>query len=179
VISLRRDGQGANNELNGVRVFRVQKRVRDEKGKWAYFFRILRFFFRSAVLLTRKHLERPYDLVHVHSVPDFEVFAALVPKLLAQESSWTSTTSSRNCMATSSRSKMVLSFSRLWPGGESIHRVLRPHGHFERPLAERLVSRSVAREKCTSILNFPDGRLFCTNGLAKSHEKTVLMYPAR
>jgi hypothetical protein len=35
VVSLRRDGQGGYNELNGARVFRVQKRVRDEKGKWA------------------------------------------------------------------------------------------------------------------------------------------------
>ncbi len=81
VIALRRAGQGPYNELNGVRVYRVQERTRNEKGKKDYFFRIIKFFIRSAALLTRMHRERPYDFVHVHSVPDFEVFAALVPKL--------------------------------------------------------------------------------------------------
>jgi glycosyltransferase involved in cell wall biosynthesis len=81
VISLRREGQGVYNELNGVRVFRVQERVRDEKGKAVYLSRILKFFFRSAALLTGKHFSRPYHLVHVHSVPDFEVFAALIPRI--------------------------------------------------------------------------------------------------
>jgi glycosyltransferase involved in cell wall biosynthesis len=82
VISLRREGQRDFTELNGVRVYRVQERARDEKGKWNYFFRIMKFFFRSAVFLTCKHIECPYHLIHVHSVPDFEVFAAFVPKLL-------------------------------------------------------------------------------------------------
>ena len=31
--------------------------------------------------LTREHIRERYDLIHVHSVPDFEVFAALFPKL--------------------------------------------------------------------------------------------------
>ena len=81
VISLRRQGQGDYNVLNGVRVHRVQERVRNEKRKWDYLRRILGFFIRSATLITKMHLARPFDLVHVHSVPDFEVFAALLPKL--------------------------------------------------------------------------------------------------
>ena len=34
------------------------------------------------IFITKKHFNDPYDLIHVHSVPDFEVFAVLIPKLL-------------------------------------------------------------------------------------------------
>jgi len=38
------------------------------------------FFFRSAWFLALRQFREPYDLIHVHSVPDFEVFATLVPR---------------------------------------------------------------------------------------------------
>ena len=82
VIALRKKGQPYTEVLNGVRVFRVQEREKNEKKSLDYLARLSRFFFRSGVLVTKKHLQAPYDLIHVHSVPDFEVFAALVPKLL-------------------------------------------------------------------------------------------------
>src|SRR5688500_11346159 len=57
--------------LNGVNVHRLQTRVRDEKGKRAYLFRVLRFLFASSFALSRRHLAKRYDVVHVHNVPDF------------------------------------------------------------------------------------------------------------
>jgi glycosyltransferase involved in cell wall biosynthesis len=82
VISLRNEKQSSFDRLKGVNVYRIQKRVRDEKGKCDYFFRVMKFFFRSAAMVTSNHLKQPYDFIHVHSVPDFEVFAAIVPKLM-------------------------------------------------------------------------------------------------
>jgi glycosyltransferase involved in cell wall biosynthesis len=178
VISLRRDGQGANNELNGVRVFRLQKRVRDEKGKWAYFFRIMGFFFRSAGLLTRMHLQRPYDLVHAHSVPDFEVFAALVPKLMGARVILDIHDIVPELYCNKFKVKNDSLVFKALVLAEKASTGFSDHTVISNDLwRERLVSRSVAREKCTSILNFPDSSLFCTNGLAKSRDKTVLMYP--
>jgi hypothetical protein len=46
-----------------------------------FLFRLLKFFFISSFLLTIKHIKNSYHLIHIHSVPDFEVFAALVLKL--------------------------------------------------------------------------------------------------
>jgi glycosyltransferase involved in cell wall biosynthesis len=42
---------------------------------------ILRFLLAASWWLTRQHWRRPYQLVHVHNVPDFLVFAAWYPKL--------------------------------------------------------------------------------------------------
>ena len=67
--------------INGCRVVRVQDRAIDEKSPASFLGRLLRFFFRASRLISRNHSRRPYDLVHVHNVPDFLVFTAWRPKL--------------------------------------------------------------------------------------------------
>src|SRR5712692_5090300 len=81
VIALRQEGQTSKDIIEGVHVFRIQRRVVNEKVKLTYLVRLLLFFLRSAAFLTREHMMRCYDVVHVHSVPDFEVFAAFYPKI--------------------------------------------------------------------------------------------------
>lgn len=81
VICLKHPGGSDHGVLDSVNVFRVQERTKDEHGPLTYLIRILRFLLTSAWVLTRRHLRRKYDVIHVHSVPDFLVFAALVPKL--------------------------------------------------------------------------------------------------
>jgi len=68
--------------INGVHVFHVQRRaVKSERSKLAYLWPLLRFFLLTSIRLTRRHLQQPYDIVHVHNIPDFLVFAAWYPKL--------------------------------------------------------------------------------------------------
>ena len=82
VVSLRMEGQSSEEIVGGVHVYRIQSRVVNEKGKFTYLGRLLLFFLRSFFFLAWKQSQEHYDLIHVHSVPDFEVFAALVPKLM-------------------------------------------------------------------------------------------------
>src|SRR5664279_5306948 len=77
-IVLRRETKAAVEIMNGVRVYGIQKRQRNERGPLSYLLKLLLFFFRSAWVLTLRHLKNPYDVIHVHSVPDFQVFAAIV-----------------------------------------------------------------------------------------------------
>src|SRR5256885_15049817 len=81
IFCLRNVGQTAQEGVNGVWVYRVQNRIRNERSKWTYLFRILVFFLRTTMMLSTRHLTRPYDLVHVHSVPDFLVFVAWLLRL--------------------------------------------------------------------------------------------------
>lgn len=81
VIALRNVSEKKYEVLKGVHIYRIQERTRDERGKFHYLARILKFFINSSYVLTKKHLKKAYDLIHVHSVPDFEVFAAILPKL--------------------------------------------------------------------------------------------------
>jgi glycosyltransferase involved in cell wall biosynthesis len=81
VICLRRPGASVRQQLDGVNVLRIQERANNERGPISYLYRILRFLLLSSWVLTRRHFQQRYDLIHVHSVPDFMVFAALVPRL--------------------------------------------------------------------------------------------------
>src|SRR5713101_8068986 len=64
VATRKKGGQRAYTTSNGVHVYAIQKRVRDEKGQWDYLFRILKFLFASAWFVATKHISKRYDLVH-------------------------------------------------------------------------------------------------------------------
>ena len=82
VIALRKPGQCWLETIRGVHVYRIQKRIsRERTGSLAYLVRLMRFLLRSFALLSVMHACHPYRVVHVHSVPGFEIFAALIPRL--------------------------------------------------------------------------------------------------
>jgi glycosyltransferase involved in cell wall biosynthesis len=178
-VALWRDGCPAvNSTLEGVHVYRIQGRTRDEKGKFSYLARLLRFFWRSMVLVTRLQWKERYDLVHVHSVPDFEVFAAWLPKLMGAKvildihdivpelytSKFNTTRKSLMfaCLVAMERisaafSDHVIASNHIWQ--------------------KRLRERSVAESKVTAIINFPDTKVFRPQGKNRSDGRFVLLYP--
>lgn len=178
-LSLRREGQTVNNNIvNGVRVFRLQTRIKNEKGKFDYLAKLILFFWRSLYFLIREHLKEPYDLIHVHSVPDFEVFAALFPKIMG--------------------SKVILDIHDIVPefysskfGASQDSLIFKSLVAMERlstAFADHVIAsnhiwqrrsegRSVAKSKVTTILNFPDTQVFHTKGRDRVDGKFILLYP--
>jgi glycosyltransferase involved in cell wall biosynthesis len=73
--------ESRREKINGVNVFRVPMKRR-RSGKLVYIFQYAGFFSISSAFLTVRSLNRRYDLVHVHNMPDFLAFSALVPKAL-------------------------------------------------------------------------------------------------
>jgi glycosyltransferase involved in cell wall biosynthesis len=72
--------EARKESVGGVRVFRVPLTHRRDN-KWMYFWQYGRFFASSFWFLLNRGLRHRYDVVHVHNMPDFLVFAALFPKL--------------------------------------------------------------------------------------------------
>lgn len=81
VIALRRRGESMFDSVDGIRLFRIQRRSVTETAAVAYLAKLLWFAFKSTAVLTVLHARRRYDVIHVHNVPDFLVFSAIVPKL--------------------------------------------------------------------------------------------------
>ena len=83
VITLRRSKDEPTREtVNGVNLFRLQYRLgKNEKKKLSFLFPVLRFMAIASIHITRWHARKAYDLLHIHNVPDFLVFAAWYPKL--------------------------------------------------------------------------------------------------
>ncbi|HWX39260.1 MAG TPA: glycosyltransferase family 4 protein [Candidatus Sulfotelmatobacter sp.] len=178
VLSLRGEGQPAVETVDGVRVYRIQRRVVSEKGKFSYLAKILLFFFRSLGFLSWKHLQEHYDLVHVHSIPDFEVFAAIVPKLtgakiildlhdLVPEFYL----SKFNKSARSPMFRILVGVERLSTSFAD-HVIAANHIWLQ-----RLYERSVRREDCTVILNYPDTDIFRFRGRTRNDGKFIIAYP--
>jgi glycosyltransferase involved in cell wall biosynthesis len=84
ICLLEEPGQPACETINGVNVRRVPIRRR-RGGKVTYILQYVSFVGLCLVHLAWRSLRKRYDLVHVHNMPDFLVFGALVPKLRGAE----------------------------------------------------------------------------------------------
>src|SRR5438552_2458344 len=80
VVCLRDVGEPARERYRGVDVHRLSARL-DNRNVARQLLSYLRFFRLAAVRLTRLHRRRRYATIHVHNLPDFLVFSALIPKL--------------------------------------------------------------------------------------------------
>lgn len=81
VICLRDEGDPKRARIDGVVVHRVPVRRQRGMGLAAQALEYLVFGAWAFALVSVLHLRRRFDVVQVHNVPDFLVFAALVPKL--------------------------------------------------------------------------------------------------
>ena len=160
-VALAREGQPAFEVIQGVSVHRIQKRVIDETGPFSYLIKLLLFFLRSAWFLAVRHVREPYQLIHVHSVPDFEVFATIVPRLLGarvildiHDIVPEFYSSKFNVGERSLVFRLLVMIERLSIAYSS-HVIIANHIWYD-----KLVQRSVRPNKCTAIINYPDPTIF-------------------
>jgi glycosyltransferase involved in cell wall biosynthesis len=181
VFALRRGGDTPAFEvLNGVNVYRIQARTVDEKGLFSYGGRILRFVLRSAFLLRKKHRQHPYDLVHVHNVPDFLVFAACFPKaggvpvILDIHDLLPEFYASKFKIAHDSVSFRILTLVERYCAAFATRLIVANH-----LWRDRLVTRSVQPEKCTVVRNYPDLDIFIERSRegTRKNGRLILTYP--
>ena len=178
-IVLRRDGYEREEVVNGVRVLRIQAREKNERGKLTYFVRVMRFFFRSMFEITRRHAQAPYDVIHAHSVPDFEVFAALLPKLTGAKVLLDIHDIVPEFYAAKFRvSDRSIVFAALrWV--ERISAAFADHVIIANDLwLEKLTARSCERHKCSALINYADPAIFNTELRERAEDgRFVIIYP--
>lgn len=178
VISLRKEGQESRDTINRVDVYRIQRRERNEKGRLSYLTRLLKFFVSSSAVIAGRHVRTPYDVLHVHSVPDFEVFAAFLPKLLGAKIILDIHDIAPEFYASKFGAGRTSPFFRALVLMERMSAWFADHVIISNHLWEKaLVNRSVGREKCSTILNYPDPALFHRRPPAEKNGKLVMIYP--
>ena len=178
VIALGKEGAPRYEEIRGVKVYRIQNRTIDEKGKMSYLRKLTAFLFNSLIFVTKRHLKTPYDLIHVHSVPDFEVFATIFPKLKGAKIILDIHdivpefyASKFHANEKSILFKTLLMMERL-SSKYADHVIISNH------LWEKtILSRSVERDKCTVIMNYPDESMFYRRPRERNDDKFVMIYP--
>lgn len=177
-VALRREGQSKHEVIRGVRIFRIQRRVRNEKNRLDYLRKLVLFFFRSMFFLMREQTRDRYDLIHVHSVPDFEVFAAWYPKLTGSKIILDIHDIVPEFYASKFNvSRKSLTF-RLLVGAERLSAAFADHVIAANHIwHKRLQERSVRESKLTTILNFPDTSIFQRGPRSRNDGRFIMLYP--
>lgn len=177
-VGLGRRGQKPEEVIEGVRIFRIQEREFDEKSKITYLFRLSQFLARSSVCLSWLHLQNRYDIIHVHSVPDFLVFAALFPKLTGAKvildihdviPEFYATKFDAPPGSFSFQSLLLL---------EKVCAAFADHVIIANDIwREKLISRSLRASKCTTFLNYPLYIAPRRTNLQKTNSKFIILFP--
>ena len=187
VLALRGSPEDAPTAvLDGVRVHRLQDRFDKAGGSpWQALLPLLRFTWRAArgLQLLAEEDSSPWDLVHVHNVPDFLVLAALPARLqgarvildlhdlvpefyasrFAQRPGWTkplAVTALRACERVSARlADHVIVSNELWHA--------------------RVARRSAPASKCSVMINHVDERVFRPQPRRRAfgQDGPLLMFP--
>src|SRR5205085_4294156 len=120
------------------------------------------FLVLAGMLVTRLHLRRRYDVIHVHNMPDFLVFCALVPKLLGAKIILEVQDVSPELMAAKAKGRLLRGvILRLAAWQERLSAAFAHHViTVGEPFARLLLKRGIPPEKLTIILNSADPKLF-------------------
>lgn len=187
VFALRRSASTPKEEtIHGVRVFRIQDRFeKNETSKAAFIRPLLRFLAASSWQLSLRHWRQTYDLVHVHNVPDFLVFAAWYPKLTGARvildvhdivpeffaSKFGASAGSGLIKALRLMEKVSAAFAN--------HVIIANHLWLE-----KYTARSARAEKCSVFINHVDQRIFQPGTVSSTPSdhgdadaKQVIMFP--
>jgi glycosyltransferase involved in cell wall biosynthesis len=115
----------------------------------------------AMVTVTFLHLKRPYDVIHVHNMPDFLVFATVIPKLLGAKIILDVQDVSPELMGAKvkGRKRKLAIWLAIWQ--ERLSTRFADHViTVGWPFEEKLLSRGVPREKLSIIINSADPKLF-------------------
>jgi len=147
--------------FNGVQLYPLSVRRYRGNSTLLYLTRYFSFFVRGFLLMTYLYYKNRYDIIQVHTMPDFMVFTALIPKI---------------CGA-----KVILDVHDLMPelfmskfGVEKRHWLIKLVTWIElrsiafahnaiavhMPHRDVLVSHGCPEEKFSILLNLPDSRIF-------------------
>lgn len=163
VVCLRKSSERNREIINGVHVYRLpiqRKRTGKLRYLWQYtYFGFLAFFAMSVLGLRRR-----YDLVHVHNMPDFLVFSALIPRvagaklILDLHDPMPEVFMTKYCL---SESHPVVRFLVM---GERLsilfsNLVLTPNIAFR----DLFISRGCPKDKIHIVMNSPQETIFQTN----------------
>src|SRR5262249_52519136 len=154
VFALRKEGKPEFEMIAGVQVFRLHTRGFQEKRRASFFQGGGSFFVKAWGRVAKSHLLRLYDFFPVYSLPHFLVFVALVPKLMGAKvvldvhDILPELYASKFGVGRKSLGFKIMLFLERVSAAFADHVITANH-----LWQERLLSRSVAPGKCTTLMN--------------------------
>ncbi len=178
VIALRKDGLSHSSILRGVRVIRIQDRIKNERNQLTYIYRVLKFMVKALLIISKEHSRNRYDLIHVHNMPDFLVFSTLYAKVTGAKVILDIHDVVPELYATMFASGRKSLLYKLTLGLEKFSAWYADHVVVANHIwHETVVCRSAAREKCSVVLNYPDPAVFFPRESREPDGRFIIVYP--
>ena len=170
---------GRASLMSGVRVRWIQRRARrDEKSLGSYMWPLLKFSALASVVVTWRHLRHPYDLVHVHNMPDFLVFTAWFPRLTGAKI----ILDIHDVVPEFYASKFNVAGER--SGVRMLKKVERASARFSHHVIisndlwrEKFTARTGTASKCTVFVNNVNSRIFSPRPRKRRDDKFIILFP--
>lgn len=184
VICLRQANESRQEMYHGVQIYRLPmgrgfgRSLPKTVLTWCCFLVI------AAIKITRLHMKHRYQVVHVHNIPDFLVFAALIPKWLGAKVILHVQDTTPELMAAKARGKKQRLIMLMATWQERISTSFADHViTVGWPFEQLLLQRGVSPQKLTIILNSADPKMFpperCTDSspaIFSAERPFILMY---
>lgn len=160
VICLRKENQLFREEMNGVRIYRVN--LEHKRGSIRqYLFEYAYFFFVVFWKLTILHLCKRYQIIHVHNMPDILVFTALFPRFSGAKILLDMHDPTPEVYMAKYHKQITHPIIRILCMFEELsirfsHRVITPNKAFR----ERFISRGCPPGKISIVMNMPMENIF-------------------
>jgi glycosyltransferase involved in cell wall biosynthesis len=159
-------------------VYRVQHREHNERTKWSYVWRLLRFLVSSSRAVTRLHKQNRYDVIHIHNMPDFLVFAAWYPKLTGAKLILDIHDVVPELFASKFQTNFKTAYFWLLKKIEKISARFVDHVIISNHLWHKTVTeRSVSEERCSVLINHVDPEMFWPHGRTRTDDRFIVLFP--
>jgi glycosyltransferase involved in cell wall biosynthesis len=161
VICLREGEEKKHETVRGVNIYRLPVKRHRGSGFLVYLSEYITFFILASFKIIFLHIKNRYQVIQVHTIPDFLIFCALIPKLFG--------------------AKVILDMHEVMPEffmyrynlsqKHLLTRMVRLQEKLSTKFANHiitvsdtlkdiLVSRNVNSDKITVIMNVPDDKIF-------------------
>lgn len=189
VFALRSSRQIPKKEtIEGVKIYRIQERLKkNEKTLAGYLWPLVRFLVVSSWHVTRRHARRRYDLVHIHNIPDFLVFAAWYPRLTGTRV----ILDIHDIVPEFFVSKFVVPTRKSKTAGSAQRLLFRSLLFMERCSAafanhiiianhlwlDRYTERTQTQGRCTAMINYVDPKIFRPHQRHRTDTRKIVIFP--
>jgi len=165
-------------EIDGVTVYRVQHREHNERSKWTYAWRLMRFLVSSSRALKDLHVRNRYDVIHIHNMPDFLVFAAWYPKLTGAKLILDIHDIVPELFANKFHAAFKTAYVEFLKALEKLSARFVDHVIVSNHLwLKTVVARTAPEEKCSVLINHVDPTMFSPHAKTRTDGKFVVLFP--
>lgn len=171
VITLKKEKKPKQFNIEGVEIIEVNTAKYRGGNQFRYLLSYSNFFIKALLVCNRLTLKRKLDAVHVHNMPDFLVFAALLPKLMGKP------------ITLDIHDTMPETFGSKFGNSSRVSQWLLKHEEsLSCSFADRLIcvneiqktkllSRGITSEKITVLMNVPDPKIFNVDRVSRKENQ--------